>query len=79
MELDVQLHRRRTSSCASGCAGRLTWGVASLLHSSCRREWEDATKRALGARQNTLVYLTELLTTAAEVGAEETGLAANLR
>lgn len=44
-----------------------------------RREWEDATKRAVGARQNTLVFLTELLTTAAEVGAEDTALAANLR
>lgn len=81
---------RWTSSCTGGgpLAAHLVvqalsrshvLGVAFLMHSSCRREWEDATKRALGARQNTLVYLTELLTTAAEVGAEETGLAANLR
>jgi len=80
---------------ATGASGRnprsAPWAPARTLQpfstlpafanalSSRRREWEDATKRAVGARQNTLAYLTELLTTAAEVGAEETALANNLR
>lgn len=44
-----------------------------------RREWEDATRRALGSRQNVLASLIDLLSTASNVGLDETALAQALR
>lgn len=44
-----------------------------------RREWEDATRRALGSRNFALAGLVELLTAAGDVGADEGTLAEGLR
>lgn len=44
-----------------------------------RREWDDAARRALSSRANTLAALNELAAVAVELGAEDTQLAAALR
>lgn len=70
------------SSAATPQRALLTWPAPPRrprLQEVRRREWDDAARRALSSRANTLTALNELAATAVELGAEDTQLALALR